>query len=548
VEYAAFNKTGAQRLVEHLIDHEVSTIFAVPGQQLDPIFSALHKVREKIKIIHTRHEQGAAYMAYGYARSTGKIGVCMVPPGPGLLNATAGLATGFAGNTPIFCIAGQIPSDMIGRGLGVLHEIPDQLAILKGLTKWAARADNNEAIDIHVTEAFTQLTSGRPRPVGIEIPCDVLDRNGEYKSPPLTVSPARPACPEYSTLQQAVDLLLSAKQPMIYVGGGAVDAGKDLQALAEWLNAPVVSHCSGKGILSDRHPLSVPLPVGHALWASVDVVLVVGSRFLPPKKDWGLDEHIKVIRIDIDAEELYRGCTPDIGWATDAALAIKALREELQSRSVPRIHCDPQLLASKNAFSAACELLQPQRDYLNAIRAALPDDGIFVDELTQIGYVSRVAYPVYKPRTYIPATYQGALGFGFATGIGAKVGNPDTPVVSISGDGGILYTISELATAVQHRIPLVSVIFNDNAFGNIKRVQQAEGFTLGTDLHNPNFVALAQAFGACGIAVDSPDQLHHALIDAFKRHQPTVIEVNVGEMPSPWHLLRLSRVSRARPV
>ena len=253
--------TGGGALVEMLTRHGVDTLFALPGVQNDALFVALYDAGEAIRVIHTRHEQAAAYMALGYARATGKPGAFAVVPGPGLLNTTAALATAYATNAPVLCISGQIPSDLIGRGFGLLHEIPDQLAILKGLTKWAARIGHPTEAGALVNEAFRQLAEGRPRPVALEMPLDIMAMNTAVDLPEPGAAPAPPA-PDPEAVDKAAALLSAAKSPLIYVGSGAAAAGAELLALAERLQAPVVTYTGGKGILSDRHYLAQNLLAG----------------------------------------------------------------------------------------------------------------------------------------------------------------------------------------------------------------------------------------------------------------------------------------------
>ncbi|TMJ56282.1 MAG: hypothetical protein E6G81_14055, partial [Alphaproteobacteria bacterium] len=289
--------TGGGALVEMLRRHGVDTLFALPGVQNDALFVALYDAGEGLRVIHPRHEQAAAYMAFGYARASGKTGAYAVVPGPGVLNTTAALATAYATNAPVLCISGQIPSNLIGRGFGLLHEVPDQLAILRGLTKWAERIDHPSETGKRVNEAFRQMADGRPRPVALEMPLDIMALETEVTLPdPDPALPAPP--PDEELIAQAAKLLSAAKQPLIYVGSGAMDAGAEVLGLAERLQAPVTTYTGGKGILSDRHYLAQNLLAGHQLWRNADVVLAVGTRFNQPQTRWGLDGDIKVIRID----------------------------------------------------------------------------------------------------------------------------------------------------------------------------------------------------------------------------------------------------------
>src|SRR5580704_14709074 len=316
--------TGGGALVEMLTRHGVDTLFALPGVQNDALFVALYDASDAIRVIHTRHEQAAAYMALGYTRASGRPGAYAVVPGPGLLNTTAALATAWATNAAVLCISGQIPSDLIGRGFGLLHEIPDQLAILTGLTKFAARISHPSETGKLVNEAFRQLADGRPRPVALEMPLDVMAMNAALDLPAPGAAPVPPE-PDPDLIADAAKLLAEAEAPLIYVGSGAMEAGPEILALAERLQAPVVTYTGGKGVVSDRHYLAQNLLAGHELWKSADVVLAVGTRLNQPQTRWGFDANIKLIRVDLDPVEITRIVKPAIGIVADAKEAAAAL-------------------------------------------------------------------------------------------------------------------------------------------------------------------------------------------------------------------------------
>ena len=540
--------TGGKALVEMLRRHAVDTIFALPGVQNDALFVAFYDAGEALRVIHTRHEQGAAYMAYGYARASGTIGAYAVVPGPGLLNTTAALATAYATNAPVLCISGQIPADLIGRGFGLLHEIPDQLGILQTLTKWAARINHPTETGKLVNEAFRQLRDGRPRPAALEMPLDVMALETELTLPAAGEPPAL-TMPDPELIDKAAALVAEAKKPLIFVGGGAVSAAGEVLAIAEMLQAPVVSYTGGKGIVSDRHYLAQSAYAGHDLWREADVVLAVGTRLNQPQVRWGVDADLRLIRIDIDPREITRIQKPALGIVADAKPALAALNQSLGRRNPSRASRKDELEALKSrSLARLADSLGPQCAYLEAIRAELPDEGIYVEDLTQVGYVGRVAFPVYHPRTYIHSGYQGTLGFSFATALGAKVGRPDRPVVSISGDGGFMYNVQELSTAAKHGIDVVAIVFADGAYGNVRRMQKEDynNRLIGVDLHNPNFPKMAESFGLAGVRTTTPDGLRRELAAALKRRGTTLIEVAVGEMPDPWKHLVLPRVRGGR--
>ena len=442
----------------------------------------------------------------------------------------------------MLCISGQILSTLIGRGFGLLHEIPDQLAILQGLTKWAARISHPSETGKLVNEAFRQLGTGRPRPVGLEMPLDIMALDSEVALPPVEAPHAAPP-PDAELIDRAAALLAAAKQPMIYVGSGCAEAAAELLALAERLQAPVVTYTGGKGILSDRHYLAQNLLAGHELWRGVDVVLAVGTRFNQPQTRWGVDGDLKVIRVDLDPTEITRVARPAMGIVAEAKDALAALLKALPaSERAPR-RDEMEALKGKTA-ARLNETLGPQCEYLAAIRAELPDDAIYVEDLTQVGYVGRLAFPVYRPRTYIHSGYQGTLGFSYATALGAKVARPDTPVVSVSGDGGFMYNVQELSTAALHGIDAIAIVFADGAYGNVRRMQKNDygNKLIAVDLLNPNFPKMAESYGIAGVRAQSPDALRRELAAALKRRGPSLIEVPVGDMPDPWPTLIMPRV------
>jgi len=541
VEVRVAQMTGGQALVRSLKREGVETVFGLPGVQLDWAFDALYEERDAIRVYHTRHEQATAYMADGYARTTGRVGTCLVVPGPGLLNAAAGLATSYACSSPVLCVTGQINSDLIGVGRGVLHEIPEQLRLAGSFSKWAARAAHPAEIPRLVREAFRQLQTGRPRPVVLEIPPDVLQMTADvHLLDPVAVAPLA-GDPE--RVERAARALGEARQPLIFAGGGvlAADASDELRQLAELLEAPVLLSNNGKGAISDRHHLaqySIAMP---DLIAGSDAVLAVGTRFVQSTTPlWPAGPGRTYVQIDVDPSEIGRNLEPTVGIAADAKLGLAALVDRVARHNRARSSRRDELLALKQKSEADLDAIQPQAAFAKAIRAELPDDGIFVSESTQVGYWSHAGFPVYQPRTFVTSGYQGTLGYGFATALGVQAGNPDRKVVSISGDGGFMYNVQELSTMVRHRINLVAVVFDDGAFGNVRRIQRQQfgGRTIASDLLNPDFLKLADSFGIRGIRADGPAQLRTAVREALRANEPALIAVPVGEMPSMWHLLR----------
>jgi acetolactate synthase I/II/III large subunit len=534
--------TSGDVVVASLLAHGIDTLYALPGVQSDHLFNAIFDTGGRMRVVHTRHEQGAAYMALGAALATGKPAAYSVVPGPGFLNTTAALSTAFATNARVLCLSGQIPSTMIGKRRGLLHEIEGQSLILEQLTKWSALVSSPQDAADKVARAFAELNSGRPRPVGLELPPDVL----AAKAPMTLAAPVpapRPAVPANARLDEAAAMLLRAARPLIYVGSGALDAAEEVKAIAELLGAPVVSFRMGRGILDDRHDLSHAIPGGHTLWKGADVVLAIGTR-LQTASSWGTDVNMKIIRIEIDPAEMSVLAPSDIPILADAKVALQALLPLLGKPVARAAKRRAESRDVKTATAKALSFLEPQLSYLRAIRDVLPDDGVLVDEMTQVGYAARLAYEARKPRTHISPGYQGTLGYGAATALGAKHALGSTPLVSINGDGGFMFNVQELATAVRHRIPAVFVVFNDNAYGNVRRIQQETygNRVIASDLVNPDFVKLADSFGVAGALAKDPAALRRTLEKALASGEPCVIEVPCGEMPSPWDFIALPKV------
>jgi acetolactate synthase-1/2/3 large subunit len=525
--------SGGDAIVKTLIAQGIDTIFGLPGVQNDALYNALYDHKEHIRVLHTRHEQGAAYMALGYALSTDRPGVYSVVPGPGLLNSTAALSTAYATNAKVFCLTSEIPSVYIGRGIGQLHEINDQLGVIRSLTKWAARITSPAEAPLLVTEAIRQLNSGRPRPVGLECPWDVLQTTNVVDKIPAAAAPFYPAV-DTEAVEKAAKLLGQARNPMIFVGRGAMNVSEEVRHLAEMIQAPVIGYRTGRGILDSRHYLSHPNPAAHTLWPKVDVVLALGSRLQIPQMSWGVDDDLTIIRIDVDPVAHNRIATPDLSIVARSEDTLPILNPLVEKHNRQRPSREAEMLELKATTKERFAYLEPQISFLNVIREELGEDGIFVDELTQIGYTSRQVMPVYKPYTFISTGYQGTLGWGFATALGVKVAHPDTPVISVTGDGGFMFNVQELASAVQHQIGLVTLLFNDNAFGNVQRMQKHlyGNRVIASDLHNPDFVKMADAFGAQGLRAHTPKELRAAIRKGFAENGPTLIEIPVGDMPS----------------
>ncbi|MEC7515127.1 MAG: thiamine pyrophosphate-dependent enzyme [Pseudomonadota bacterium] len=532
--------TGGAAMVEGLLRNGVDTLFALPGVQLNHFFDAVYDKRNALRVLNARHEQGAAYMAFGYAIATGRVGAFAVVPGPGILNTTAALSTAYGCSQPVLAITGQINAAAIDRGFGLLHEIRDQPGTLASVNKWVHRIDHPVDAPAAMDEAFRHLQGGRPRPVTVEMAMDMMGLESLVPAPEAAVE-VRPPEADPDLIAAAAKMLGAAKAPMIFVGSGAYHAAAEVRALAEMLQAPVVAYQNGRGILDERHYLAQVHPAGNALWAECDVALSIGCRLQPERMYWGIDDDLKVIHVDIDSTELTRVMAPTIGIVGDSALVTAALVDEVPAHNPRRASREDELTALKaRTHQHLVDGLGPQMAFLEVIRDELPEDGFFVDEFTQVGYVARVGFPVYRPRTMVTPGYQGTLGYGFATALGVAAAHPDKKVISVNGDGGFMYTMPELASAVHHNLDIVAIVFADGHYGNVRRQQKLEhdGKVIASDLTNPDFVKLAESFGALGLRADGPEGLRAALKQAFKQRGPAIIEVPVGEFTEPWPFIR----------
>lgn len=544
------SETGGGAIVAALLANGVDTVFGLPGAQMYPFFDALQQNADRIRTYGARHEQTCAYMAFGYARSTGRPGVCAVVPGPGVLNTTAALCTAMGCCAPVLCITGQVPSPFLGRGRGHLHELSDQLGTLAKLVKWTARIERPQDAPEIVNEAFHQMLTGRPGPVVIEMAWDTM-----AASAPITelagadIPAARP--PSAGEIDSAAQLIAGAENPMIMVGSGAQHAADEVRALAEQLSAPVAAFRGGRGIVAEDHDLGISSYTAFRLWPETDLLIGIGSRLEMPYMRWtGMMTLIDrpsppphLVRIDIDPDEM-RHLVPHAPIVADAREGTAALGRAVASlRTAPpdakqRI---ARIAEVKTEARAAIEKVQPQLAYLDVIRDVLPRDGIVTIELSQMGFTSYYGYPVLEPRTYISEGFQGTLGFGLPSALGVKAAHPDRPVVCMTGDGGFMFAAQELATAVQEQIALVVLLFNNHAFGNVRRDQETRfgNRVIGADLVNPDFLEFAASFNLEAHRVSSPEQLRPALAAAIAAQRPVMIEIETptGSETNPWEFI-----------
>ena len=534
--------TGAQALVQSLVREGVEVVFALPGVQIMEAYDAFYD-QPGIRLITVRHEQAAGYMADGYARTTGRVGVALVVPGPGALNAAAAVGTAYASSSPVLLVSGQVDSRMLGQNKGALHEVDDQLDVFKPITKWNARTTRAEEIPNLVHMAMQQVQDGRPRPVEIEIPFDILPAAGEIEL--LEREGSFKQSPDPAKVKQAAELLAKAERPLIWAGGGCreADISTELADLAEALNAPVITTPEGKGAIPENHPMSLGTfyyghgPAYYALPQS-DVILAVGSRMnLNPPTPWSLRPDQTVIQIDADPEELGRNVAAQVGMVADAKLGVNAVLAELGGATAASLWNGGELAEIRRKTGEDLRALAPlQVEIIKTIRGELEDNAIMVAGTTEISYWGHLAFPVLSPRSYLTSSYFATLGYAFPTALGAKVGNPNRQVVAVSGDGGFMYASSELSTAVQEGINVVTLVFNNGLLGASRadQMNRYQGRTIGTELHNPDFAQLAEVYGALGIRLADHQELGPALRDALNAERPAVIEVPIPNLRPPF--------------
>ena len=531
------NLNGGQALIQQLQQEGVRVVFGIPGQGQYEAVDALYDAAG-IRYISVRNEQAASYMADGYARVSGEIAAVLVVQGPGLMNAAAGIVTAHAVSSPLLLITGPQHLDRKGGSASNNQRGNEASPFLQALTKWAARATRPAEIPALVHAAIGQLKTGRPRPVGLEIGSAVFAAREESQL--IQTVADLPVAPGSSQLDQgvlvrAVEMLNQAQRPVIWAGGGVQRAGvgKVVQASAELLGAPVVTSRQGKGVISDRHPLSLGFaetrytPLRDWL-ATRDLILAIGTSTNFAKYGQA------VIQIDVDPGQISPGAHV-LGIVADAGQALASLHESLLADlsvqpATATVYAEVAALNAKR-FDPAVQL-QPQWDLMGAIRRALPDDGIVVQGMNQMGYYSRNYFPVYAERSYLTASSASTLGCAFPLALGAKVAQPERTVVALSGDGGFLYNSQELATAVQYGINAIVIVFNDNAYGNVLRAQeeQFDGRIIGTQLHNPDFIKLAESYGAYAQLAPDASTLETALCTAIAANRPALIEVPVGKL------------------
>jgi thiamine pyrophosphate-dependent acetolactate synthase large subunit-like protein len=537
-------RNGGSAVVEALVAEGVDLVFGIPGTHSLELYRGL--VGSGVRHVTTRSEQGAGYAADGYARATGRPGVCFVTSGPAVNNIAAPVGTAHADSVPVLVVAPGPPRGLEGADVGELHEMRDQLGSMAGVAERAVRVGSPAEAAAVVRETFAHWRDHRRRPVYLELPLDVLaeEWDGELPGRP---EPDRAHPPGAGLLTDAARRLASAERPAVLAGRGAVGATGPLAALAELLGAPVVTTVNGKGVLPETHPLSVGSSVRLApaqqLLREADVVLVVGTA-LSDAELWGWRPELpgSTVRVDVEAGQLAKNLTPDVGLHGAAESVLPQLLALV--RDDPADPADPARSAARAGgparaeraraacASAAAVQAGPWAELNRALAAALPERTIVAGDSSQVSYHGTAHFwPAGEPaRLLYPAIYA-TLGYGLPAAIGAKLGCPELPVLALVGDGALMFSVAELATAVQERLPLPVVVVNDHGYTEIREGMVATGIPpFAVDLHTPDLAALGRAVGGHGVRVRTVPDLVAAVRTALEADRPTVVEVDAAAL------------------
>ncbi|MGQ9632242.1 MAG: thiamine pyrophosphate-binding protein [bacterium] len=532
--------TGGEAVVRTLKSQGVRAVFGMPGVHTLPIYDALNDHPE-IQHVVVRHEQSAVFMADAYTRVTGEIAAAILITGPGAASAMAAVQEAYGSSSPVLLITSQIESHLIGKGKGTLHEVEDQLGLFRSVTLWNRRTMSVAEIPQAIGDAIKSMMTGRPRPIQIEIPTDILWEEGDADIPPPEEHKRPGGDPR--RIEEASQILESAKFPILYAGGGLMRSGatEEFQKLAEALQAPVLTSIKGKGAIPEDHPLSlgnwgVEEAVAKLL-GECDVALAVGTRFgNRSTNQWNLKLPRNLIQIDIDPGEIGKNYPASLDIVGDAKSILREILNRIGKRSKRSEHPRAEKIkATREEVLRGLRSRYPKEmGILEDIRGVLARDAILSNDSTIASYWTRRHFPVYSPRTFLWAMGSGTIGFGLPAALGAKIAHPERQAIAICGDGGFLFSCQELATAMKYKLGVPILLFNDGGFGIIKRAQQRRfGRTTDTDLTNPDFVKFAEAFGARGVRLKNLSDLRNALENALARECPTILEITASLEPPP---------------
>jgi len=524
-------RTVGMYLAELLEAYGVEVIFGIPGVHTVELYRGLPNT--KLRHVTPRHEQGAGFMADGYARVSGRPGVCFIITGPGMTNIATAMAQAYADSIPMLVISAVNALGQIGSGEGWLHELQDQRQLVKQVSAFSHTVTTAAELPKVVARAFASFAGARPRPVHIELPLDIITAAADKLPPIRAIVPPSPPAASPTTLQEAANWLNGAKAPVLLLGGGAQDAGPFVRSLAEKLDAPTVMSVNGRGLLPPGHPLAVPcspsVPPTMKLIESADVILAIGTEFGSTDYDWfeqgGAKFNGKCIRIDIDAQQIVRSRQPDLTIIADASEAAAAL--------VPLLGSAKRDGAARAAATRDAVLSDLSRTYraclhlMETVRDTLPG-AILVGDSAQPVYAGCIYYPSAAPRSWFcSATGYGTLGYALPASIGAQLAAADRPVVCLIGDGGLQFTIQELASAREIEAPVIILLWNNNGYGEIKTYMISRQIhPIGVDIFTPDFQMLAKGFGCEAVKLKKPSELPGLLRKAAKRKTATIIEID----------------------
>ena len=522
------NRTCGEAAIDLLEAYGVDTVFGIPGVHTLDLYRGL--ANTPIRHIAVRHEQGAGFMADGYARVTGRPGVCVLITGPGVTNAATPIGQAFSDSVPMLVLSSVNATGDLGRGRGRLHEITDQRAVMAPLTAFSRTVRDAGALPQALADAYRVFESARPRPVHIELPLDVLAAPAAFR--PERAAPVRRPQPDATAIAAAAQLLATAQRPVILAGGGTVACGPAVAALAEKLGAAILLTTAAKGIVQPDHPLcagaTLLMKPTQALLGSADVVVAVGTE-LSETDSWieRLPINGKLIRIDLDPATLTRDYPADVALQADAGAALEALSRALNARTNGAGIDTTEIAALRRRNDDGLQPLQRKHvRVLDALAEALPEDAVLATDMTQIAYTGNYHYRSKRPRTWLHPVGYGTLGYALPAAIGAKLGAPERAVVAIAGDAGFLFTVQELATAVELGLPIAILLWNNDALQQIAEGMTERGIPeVGVRLRNPDFQALAKAFGCHAVRPDSLASLRDAVRTAVVADGPTLIEV-----------------------
>ena len=545
--------TATRALVESLRAQGVDTMFGIISSHTMEIFDALYDHQDAIRFISTRHEQAAAMMADGYARVTGKPGVCLTSTGPGAANSMGGLGEAYAASSPVLTITSTAEEQLYERGLGAMHETKNQLDMLSTVTQYSVHIGSPEEAPEQVREAFERFQGRCKRPIAIEIPSDVQGQEAEMAIP----SPVRLAAPKAdpAAVEAAAEILLSGRRVGVMAGAGVhrSGAGRELTRLVERLGTPVFTTANSKGAIAEDHPMSLGMYGGEYNFPSgeledprqdfansLDVLLVVGSSLSYFRaKSQGLRQPPQLIHLDIEAAPMDKWYETTVRLVGDARTVLEQVNSALVEKASP----DQSAYRKETGFAGEVGQVRERiRDYkrktmpnetkiMEAIRAVAARDAVFVGDVGICNHRgANYCLDIYEERSYLIPAW-GGLGFGLPAAAGAKAGVPDRQVICITGDGGFQFNIQELGTCVQYGLRPVVLVFNDDAWGLLRHYQKSRGNGryIASDLRNPDFTSLAEAYGACGVQVTSLPQLVGELERALEAETVTVIDVKTPD-------------------